>query len=98
MFRRSTQTTGRGHHLQTVRPLLESLEPRALMDGTMPLGALPALDSYPNAKATLYLDFNGETTNHGYGQWITEPAYDLDGDPATFTKAELDNIREIWSR
>jgi hypothetical protein len=50
--------------------------------------------------ATLYLDFTGDVTDSwGYGYHPgTTPAYDIDGDPTTFSQEELDNIHEIWQR
>ncbi len=47
----------------------------------------------------LYLDLNG----HFEAQWgsysnITTPVFDQDGDPTTFSDAELESIYDIWSR
>jgi len=60
---------------------------------------VPALESYPGAAAKLYLDFNG----HSEPAWgafhdIEIPAYDIDGDPSTFSNAEVLNIIAIWRR
>lgn len=62
-----------------------------------PLSSIPRLDSLPDADAQLYLDFDG----HFEEQWgsfrnVRTPAFDLDGDPQSFTQAELDRIRQIW--
>jgi hypothetical protein len=63
------------------------------------LSSVPALDSRPGAYAKLYLDFNGDTTptwgNYAPG---TTPAYDTDGDPTTFSDAELASIHQIFDR
>ncbi|MBR2585711.1 MAG: hypothetical protein IKE64_09820 [Thermoguttaceae bacterium] len=63
-----------------------------------------ALDSCPSASCTIYLDFTGHTTTGT--RWNSEhdspaivtPAYDLDGDPASFSNVELLGIYEIWLR
>ena len=65
----------------------------------LPLNAVPVLNSDPGAKATLYLDFTGAAaTSWGFYNVPATPAYDLDGDPATFSPAELTNINQIWAR
>src|SRR5258706_9219718 len=63
------------------------------------LSSVPALSSHPTAYAKLYLDFNGDTTNT-WGSYSpsTTPAYDTDGDPTTFSDAELASMREIFNR
>lgn len=63
----------------------------------LPLTSIPKLSSLPSADATLYLDFDG----HFESQWgsyrnVHTPAFDLDGDPLTFTQTELDRIQQIW--
>jgi hypothetical protein len=65
---------------------------------THPLSSVPALNSLPGARASLYLDFVGGYTP-GYGTYgnITTPAYDRDGDPTTFSNSELASIQKIWS-
>jgi hypothetical protein len=47
--------------------------------------------------AKVYLDFDGDTTA-SYGPYTpgTTPAYDIDGDPTSFSQQELDNIKLIW--
>jgi hypothetical protein len=59
--------------------------------------AIPQLNSLPGAKCSIYLNFGGDFTAHwgGYSN-INTPAYDIDGDPSTFTQTELDNINKIW--
>ncbi len=64
-----------------------------------PLSAVPALNSNPGAKATIYLDFVGAAAmSWGSFSVPATPAYDTDSDPSTFSGAELGNINEIWSR
>jgi hypothetical protein len=64
-----------------------------------PLSAIPVLNSKAGAPARLYLDFDGDTSNTwgGYTPGPT-PAYDSDGDPTTFSSAELASITEIFNR
>ena len=74
----------------------ERLEDRRLLS-LSPLDSIPVLNSNPGAPASLYLDFNG----HFEPVWgsytnITTPVYDIDGDPTTFSDAELANIRAVW--
>ena len=58
---------------------------------------IPALSSLAGAAATLYLDFDGdyESSWGGYSN-ITTPAYDQDGNPSTFSDAEVASITQIW--
>src|SRR5258706_1677757 len=64
-----------------------------------PLSSVPVLNSRPSATAKLYLDFDGDTTST-WGSYApgTTPAYDTDGDPTTFSDAELASIRQIFDR
>src|SRR6185312_7988109 len=66
---------------------------------THPLASIPALHSNPDAKATLFLDFDGnyQATWGAYSN-ITTPVYDIDGDTTTFSERELSNISEAWAR
>jgi hypothetical protein len=57
------------------------------------------------AKATFYLDFDGDFTASysappGKPPYVPgqTPAYDLDGDPNDFNSQELSNMQEIWAR
>src|SRR5437773_3320769 len=77
------------------RIAFEQLEPRSLLTAL----AVPQLSSRPGAAASLYLDFDG----HLERQWgshanVVTPAYDTDGNPSSFSAAELAAIREIWVR
>ena len=58
------------------------------------------LHSKPDSSRVIYLDFNGHvaTNTAWYGGTLTAQAYDTDGNPSTFSDAELNNIREIWQR
>lgn len=61
------------------------------------------LHSNPNAKHTIYLDFDGHITENTY--WndstlpkIISPTYDTDGNVAVFSAAERQDILGIWQR
>jgi hypothetical protein len=61
------------------------------------------LHSNPNAKHTIYLDFDGHVTQNTF--WndathptIISPAYDTDGNAAVFSTTELQTIVGIWQR
>ena len=63
------------------------------------LTSIPQLHSDQGAAASLYLDFDG----HFQAQWgsysnVTTPVYDRDGDPMSFSDAELESIHDIWRR
>src|SRR5215831_8994440 len=64
---------------------------------TFGLSNVPQLSSLPGAKASIYLNFTGDfTASWGSFSNITTPAYDIDGDPTTFSQTELNNITQIW--
>lgn len=83
---------------------LVALEARVLLSGTtasanFPLSSVPALHSDPGAPAEIYLDFVGAPpTTWGTFNVPQTPAYDTDGDPTTFSSADLANIKQIWAR
>lgn len=73
---------------------MDRLESRVLLSLTV-----PAFDSKPGAKATLYLDFDGDTT----ATWDTyhpgtTPAFTMDADATSFSNSELSAITEICQR
>jgi hypothetical protein len=57
----------------------------------VPLSGLPLLNSFPEAAASLFLDFDGSSADG-----LT--AYSRDSDRSTFTDAELNEIRDIFAR
>ena len=93
---------------------LPPVDPRRIVPQpeTLKGSPLPALDlsqtfllnSVPGANQTIYLDFNSHTTtgtmwNTSYGKSsIFTPAFDLDGNTAVFSNAELERIQYIWQR
>ncbi|MBU7581950.1 MAG: M10 family metallopeptidase C-terminal domain-containing protein [Nostoc sp. TH1S01] len=73
--------------------------------GVLDLSKTFFLNSLPGAKQTIYLDFNGHTTSGTYwntdfkgGANIVTPAFDFDGNTASFSSAELERIQYIWQR
>jgi hypothetical protein len=65
---------------------------------TFPLTSVPTLDSLPGATDKIYLDFVGAPAMNWGGYSVpATPAYDIDGDPTTFSSTELANITQIWS-
>lgn len=74
-----------------------------LMAGQLsPLDQTFLLHSRPGANRTIYLDFNGATLsntawNSNSGS-ITAKAFDIDGNAASFSDAELQRIQYIWQR
>ncbi|AFY48314.1 Ca2+-binding protein, RTX toxin [Nostoc sp. PCC 7524] len=72
---------------------------------TLDLSKTFFLNSLAGARHTIYLDFDGHTTsgtgwNASYagGANIVTPAFDFDGNPASFSSAELERIQYIWQR
>lgn len=65
-------------------------------------GSIFTLHSRPGAPRILYIDFDGETVmgtawNASTGIAVkTVPGYDLDGNPASFSSLEQQNIRNLW--
>ena len=60
---------------------------------------VPALSSNPSASVKLYIDFDGDYTSSwgAYSPGQT-PAYDMDGNPSSFSDAERAAMWEIWAR
>ncbi len=81
------------------------------VDATVPEAALAPLPntfklhSRPGAKRIIYLDFDGHVisgtgwnTSYNGGRDIIAPAWDIDGNPASFSDTELTRIQQIWQR
>ncbi|MBD2495580.1 calcium-binding protein [Nostoc sp. FACHB-280] len=73
--------------------------------GVLDLSKTFSLNSLLGANQTIYLDFNGHTTSGTYwntdfkgGANIVTPAFDFDGNTASFSSAELERIQYIWQR
>ena len=59
---------------------------------------MPQLNSYPAGTCTIYLDFVGAPAQVWNGYFVPQtPAFDLDGDPTTFSPAELAAIQQTWA-
>jgi hypothetical protein len=74
-------------------------------DAMHSLAAVPVLHSNPAAPQKLFLDFNGHIVEDT--DWnaannnhlpIHAPPFDIDGNPAGFSEAELNRIERIWAR
>nr|MCU0981911.1 hypothetical protein [Pirellulaceae bacterium] len=81
----------------------QPLEPIA--GGVYPTGAIYSLSesaawhSKPAAAAKLFLDFDGAPAQDWDSYSIpATPAYDQDGNPSSFSGAELNSIQSIWNR
>ncbi|MHC4874982.1 MAG: cadherin domain-containing protein [Planctomycetota bacterium] len=90
--------------------ILRSLPDPSLVASPDAQGAVPqrltfdetfSLHSRPTAAHTIYLDFDGHVTSGTSwrsGGTFTTPEYDRDGNPASFSQSELDDIFEVWER
>ena len=62
------------------------------------------LHSRPGASKIIYLDFDGHTTSGtawndaSMGASFYSPAYDIDGNAASFSSTELTRIQQVWMR
>jgi serralysin len=71
---------------------------------TFDLNKVFNLHSNPDANHTIYIDFDGATlTNTRWNSRTNAPeiiaqAYDLDGDPSSFSTTELQNVLRIWGQ
>ncbi len=70
-----------------------------------PLTSTFQLHSRPGTTRVIFLDFDGNTTsgtqwNSSFtgGASFTTPPFDIDGNPAAFSDAELQRIQLIWQR
>lgn len=80
-----------------------AIESTSVQTGTLqPLDQTFLLHSRPGANRTIYLNFKGATLtgtawNSG-NPTINAQAFDFDGNPASFSNAELERIQYIWQR
>ena len=92
-------------------PVVPSTQPAAPA-ADVPLSDAFLLNSLPGANRTIYLDFTGlslvgtywprngtfaDTSDDYTDEQMQMPAYDVDGDTATFNNLELQNIIDTWS-
>src|SRR5688500_1552019 len=60
---------------------------------------VPIYHSLSTATAKLYLDFDGHfESTWGTYRNLSSPAYDTDGNTASYSATELGNIQQIWAR
>jgi hypothetical protein len=96
----------RGGHFQVDREgRIRSVEHRAPLSASASVKAVPpgvdvfTLHSRAGSNRTIYLDFTGHTvqgTAWNGGARIDAPAFDGDGDPATFNAAEREDIYQAF--
>jgi hypothetical protein len=90
---------GRGPAAVDLLESIPSSTPMQTMTGPYFGLSVPAYESRPEARARIFLDFDGDTTSSwGIYSPGTTPAYDIDGNAATFSQTEINNIHEIWQR
>jgi hypothetical protein len=84
-------------------PVLPAPTGPAVSAAPFPYANTFTLHSRPGALRVIYLDFNGHSVIGGVGGnsgWPTHtgPAFDIGGDPSTFTNLELDIIQSVYQR
>jgi hypothetical protein len=70
-------------------------------EGPFPYSQTFLLNSRPGATKTIFLKFTGYNVTAAGSAWginYNGPAYDTDGNPATFSAAEQDTIQSVWQR
>lgn len=101
--------SGRLLYIEEVPELPDAADELSLPAEAEPEAALQPLEqtfllhSRPGASRVIYLDFNGYVAtgtawNSTYGTTINAPAFDLDGNAASFSAAEQERIQYIWQR
>lgn len=87
--------------LYYVRPVDEvdhehdTSEPAA---ASAPLSDTFTLHSLPGSDRTVFLDFDGhDASGTAWGDDVVAPAYDVDGDPSSFSSTELQRIQQVWA-
>jgi len=98
-----TEPRQQNHFEEDPKGNLRSVEPLLTPRDSTPLVRAPddvfTLHSRPDSPHTIYLDFDGHTTENTEwrgGARIDAPPYDADGDPTTFSPAERDAIYEAY--
>src|SRR5947199_10108678 len=87
-------------HRKSTGMMLDALGRRVLRSGGV---IVPVFNSKVGAKATLFLDFDGDTTaDWGNASSMyhpgTTPAFNSDSDPTSFSNGELSAIAEVCAR
>lgn len=98
---------GAAYYVEAAHPAAhpESTEPGQASEqaaaSPFPSAETFALHSSPGSSRTVYLDFDGHTatgTGWNSGAQVVSPAYDTDGNAATFSGAERDVVQSVWQR
>eukprot|EP00798_Chlamydomonas_sp_ICE-L_P022070 gene22070-29134_t len=91
------------HHHRHLREEVRSIAGRQLMEPYFVPADAYHLHSRPGAPFVVHLDFNGEVVVAK--EWVNESQYaqyalpyDIDGNPGSFSEAELYNIIDIWQQ
>lgn len=110
LFRRDPNlVVDRTARLLYTDPELPDSEGSDTADGESPSGSYPLQDTFklhskPGANRVIYLDFDGHVLeNSAWNSYsgvsrIDAPAWDIDGDPSSFSDQERARIQKIWQR
>ncbi|HSK25639.1 MAG TPA: M12 family metallo-peptidase [Jiangellales bacterium] len=95
--------SGRLYYVEPPAPAGTGETDAAAGAGPYPYDQTFTLHSRPGAQRTIYLDFTGHVVtgtawNVGRQASATVEPYDTDGNPASFSPAEMDVVQEVWQR
>ena len=83
---------------------IDAVGDEPVFGGVAPLTETFALHSRPGSSRVIYLDFDGHVLNDAWASYFKRPVghvaapYDTDGDPSSFSDAELATIQNVWRR
>lgn len=91
--------SGQGLEQLVAPQAAETVAAAAATSASTSQSGIPQLSSNASARVKLYLDFNGHVQGT-WGSWsnVRTPAFDQDGNAASFSSAEIAAIREVWAR
>ena len=109
---RPSQVQPPQHGQELVEGASCNLREATLIDASSQTTTTPLMDlswtfqlhSSASSSKVIYLDFDGHTTTgtswntSTMGSSFYSPAYDIDGNPASFSTEELSRIQQIWQR
>ena len=91
--------------LAAAQAAAQAAAPGAAPQALAPLADTFKLHSLPGAAHIIYLDFDGYTLHadawtaaYNGGNDIVAPPFDTDGNPGSFSNAELTTIQQVWQR